>query len=187
MNISLSIDYQEFDLISACKRGERWAQKQLYEEYYSKMMATCMRYANSEHEALDLLHEGFIKVFKNIGKYKAGTSLNAWIKRIMINNCIDTYRKNVRRRTESIEEAYSITSDDVDAVSQCTEQEILAAIQQLPTSYKTVFNLYAIEGYSHKEISKMLGISESTSRSNLVKARTRLRTLIAARYSNNGR
>lgn len=187
MDIGLSLPYQEHNLIAACRRGERWAQRQIYEEFYGKMMPVCMRYASSEYEAVDLLHEGFLKVFKHIGKYQSGTSLHAWIKRIMVNNCIDTYRKNVRRRTENIEEAYTLTADDVDAVSQCTEHEILEAIQQLPPSYKTVFNLYAIEGYSHKEIANLLGISESTSRSNLVKARVRLRKIIGTRYSNDGR
>ena len=182
MDISLPIEYREEGLIAACKRQERWAQQKLYEEYYGKMMNVCLRYANSENDALDLLHEGFIKVFKNIGKYQAGTSFSAWIRRIMINTCIDSYRKKVRRRTEDIDHAYDLSSSDADAISQCSEREILAAIQQLSTVYRTVFNLYVIEGYSHKEIAQQLSISESTSRSNLVKARGKLKKLLVARY-----
>ena len=183
MDISLSIGNHERDLIAACRRKERWAQQELYETCYGKMMGVCMRYADSEDEALDLLHEGFMKVFRHIGKYQSGTSLNAWMRRIMVNTCIDAYRKKVRRRTEDIEEAHGLSSDDADAISQCSEREILEAIQQLSLAYRTVFNLYVIEGYSHKEIAGKLEISESTSRSNLVKARTKLKSLLKTSYS----
>ena len=182
MNIALTINYQEKDLIKACVQKERWAQKKLYEDNYSQMMGVCLRYANNEDDALDILHEGFIKVFKNIAKYQVGTSLNAWIRRIMVNTAIDFYRKNIRRRTEDIELAYDIGSEEADAVSQCSEKEILEAVQQLSTAYRTVFNLYVVEGYSHKEIADILGITESTSRSNLVKARGKLKTLLTARF-----
>lgn len=183
MDITLSMANHESDIIAACRRQERWAQQQLYEQFYGKMMGVCMRYANSEDEALDFLHEGFMKVFRHISKYQSGTSLNAWIRRIMVNTCIDAYRKRVRRRTEDIEAAHGITSKDADAVSQCSEREILEAIQSLSLAYRTVFNLYVIEGYSHKEISESLGISESTSRSNLVKARAKLKLLLKSSYS----
>ena len=131
---------------------------------------------------MDILHEGFIKVFKNIAQYQAGTSLGAWIRRIMVNTSIDYYRKNIRRRTEDIEQAYDISSNAADAVSQCTEHEILEAVQQLSPAYRAVFNLYVIEGYAHKEIAAMLDITESTSRSNLVKARMKLKELLSSRY-----
>ncbi len=181
MDILLPIEFREEGFITACKRQERWAQQKLYEEYYGKMMNVCLRYAGSENDALDLLHEGFIKVFKNIGKYQAGTSLSAWIRRIMINTCIDAYRKNARRRTEDIDKAYQVSSSAADAISQCSEREILEAIQKLSVVYRTVFNLYVIEGYSHNEIAQQLNITESTSRSNLVKARGKLRQLLVAR------
>ena len=181
MDIALPLNLEEKDLIEACIRKERWAQKLLYEEYYSKMMGVCLRYANSEDAALDILHEGFIKVFKNIGKYQAGTSLGAWIRRIMVNTSIDYYRKSIRRRTEDIEQAYDISVDVADAVSQCTEKEILEAVQQLSPAYRAIFNLYVIEGYSHKEIATMLDITESTSRSNLVKARAKLKEILTPR------
>ena len=187
MDFTLSFQYRELDLVAACQRRERWAQQKLYEEYYGKMMSVCLRYAGSEDEALDLLHEGFIKVFKNIGKYEAGTSLTAWMRRIIINTCIDTYRKNIRRRTEDLEVAFELHNEDVDAISQCSEQEILDAIQQLSPAYRAVFNLYVIEGYSHKEIADTLDITESTSRSNLVKARMKLKALLTDSYDENGR
>ena len=185
MDIALPLGYQESDLIQACIRRERWAQKMLYEEYYGKMMGVCLRYSNNSDDALDILHEGFIKVFKHIAKYQPGTSLSAWIRRIMVNTAIDYYRKQVRRRTEDIEQAFQLQSDQADAISQCTEKEILAAVQELSPAYRTVFNLYVIEGYSHKEIADLLRITESTSRSNLVKARTKLKAILTTLYADN--
>ncbi len=181
MSIALPIEYDERGLIQACERQERWAQKVLYEEYYSTMMGVCLRYATDEEDALDILHEGFIKVFKNVGKYQPGTSLSAWIRRIMVNTAIDYYRKAIRRRTEGLEQASGISTGEADAVSQFTEKEILEAVQQLSPAYRAVFNLYVIEGYSHREIADMLEITESTSRSNLVKARFKLQELLSSR------
>ncbi|MEZ5040006.1 MAG: sigma-70 family RNA polymerase sigma factor [Saprospiraceae bacterium] len=182
MDIALPLGIEEKDLIKACVQKERWAQKLLYEEYYSKLMGVCLRYANNEHDALDILHEGFIKVFRNINKYQPGTSLIAWMRRIMVNTSIDYCRKNIRRRTEDIEEAFDVSASEADAISQCTEKEILEAIQQLSPAYRTVFNLYVIEGYSHKEIADELEITESTSRSNLVKARIKLKAILSSRF-----
>ena len=181
MDIALPLENNEKGLIQACVRRERWAQKVLYEEYYSRVMGVCLRYATDEEEALDILHEGFIKVFRHVGKYKPGTSLSAWIRRIMVNTAIDYYRKNSRRRTEDMDEAYDISTNDPDAISRCTEQEILEAIQELTPSYRAVFNLYVIEGYAHKEIAELLDITESTSRSNLVKARLKLKEILSER------
>ncbi len=182
MDIALHLQHEERDLIKACIQRERWAQKLLYEDYYGTMMGLCLRYANHEEDALDILHEGFIKVFNNIGKYQPGTSLSSWIRRIMVNTAIDYYRKSIRRRTEDIEQAYDLSSQDADAVSQCSEQEILDAIQQLSPAYRAVFNLYVIEGYSHREIGDLLEITDSTSRSNLVKARLKLKDILSSRY-----
>jgi len=179
MDFTLSIPYQEYDLIAACVRNERWAQQKLYEDNYSKLMGAALRYSNNEEDALDILHEGFIKIFKHIDKYQQGTSLSAWMSRIVVNTAIDYYRKSIKRRTEDIDQAYQLSSDDADAISQCTEKEILAAIQELSPAYRAVFNLYVIEGFAHKEIAEILQINESTSRSNLVKARLKLKELLS--------
>jgi RNA polymerase sigma-70 factor (ECF subfamily) len=181
MDLALSFNYEERDLIRACVRKERWAQQVLYEECYGPLMAVCLRYAKSEDEAMDILHESFIKIFRNIRKYQPGTSLLAWMRRITVNTAIDFYRRNARRRTEDIDEAFQLSTNEADAISQCTEQEILAAIQQLTPAYRTVFNLYVLEGYSHKEIADQLDITESTSRSNLVKARAKLQEMLVER------
>lgn len=181
MDIALPLENTEHNLIVALTRQERWAQQQLYEQYYGKMMGVCLRYAGSRDEALDLLHEGFIKVFQNITRFRPGTSLPAWIRTIMVNTCIDYYRKTIRRRTEDISEAHYLSNDDPDALSQLTEQEILDAVQTLSPAYRAVFNLYVVEGFSHKEIGDALNITESTSRSNLVKARIKLKEYFTAR------
>lgn len=171
----------EQDYVAACARNERWAQGVLYKKFYPSMMALCLRYSNNREDALDIMHEGFIKVYKHINKYQEGTSLAAWIKRIMVNTAIDFYRKRVRRRTENIDEAFHLSSDTPDVISFLAAEEILECLQQLSPSYRAVFNLYVIEGYAHKEIAGQLSISESTSRSNLVKARAKLKTLLRAK------
>jgi RNA polymerase sigma factor (sigma-70 family) len=175
MDFTLSLEQAEQDLIAACARGERWAQQRIYEDYYGSMMPVCLRYASNHDEALDMLHEGFMKVFSKITKYQPGTSLGAWIRTLMVNSCIDAYRKNARRRTEDLDNLHNISYDEPDALSNISEQEILAAVQSLSAAYRAVFNLYVVEGYSHKEIGDALQITESTSRSNLVKARMKLK------------
>ena len=110
MDLTLQLENQERDLIQACINQERWAQKQLYESYYGLLMGICLRYANHSEDALDILHEGYIKIFKHLAKYKPGTSLSAWMRRIMVNTAIDYYRKESRRRTEDIAQAYQLLS-----------------------------------------------------------------------------
>ena len=182
MKITLPLCYTEQDIVQACALRKRWAQKLIYEQYYSAMLGVCLRYASNQEDALDILHDGFIKVFKNIHRYEQGTSLNAWIRRLMINTSIDYYRKLIKRRTENIDTVLDLKGKDVDAVSKCSEKEILGAVQSLTPAYRAVFNLYVLEGYSHKEIAVFLNISESTSRSNLVKARQKLKDFVEKNY-----
>jgi len=186
MDVSLKVQYSEEDFIFACVRGEKWAQRKIYEDNYSYMLPVCLRYAIDENEALDILHEGFIKVFRHISKYTPGTSLTAWIRRIMVNTAIDYYRKQSKRRTTNLDTVYDMKETGPDVISEMSADEILKALQNLTPSYRTVFNLYVVEGYSHKEIAKELGITESTSRSNLVKARGKLREAIKTMYQSYG-
>ena len=146
------------------------------------MYPVCRRYANNEEDALDILHDGFIKVFRHIEKYQSGTSLVSWIKRVMINTAIDYYRKETRRRSSDIEDAKNLAVDEADALSMISAEEIIDLLQHLSPAYRSVFNLYVVEGYSHKELADILQITESTSRSNLVKARNKLKELIARRF-----
>ena len=187
MDLTFNIQQSESDFISACINNENWAQQKLYEDHYTVMYPVCLRYATDEEEAMDILHEGFIKVFRYIAKYQVGTSLTAWIKRIMINTAIDYYRKKSRRRVEDIDDARAVFSDEPDAVSKISAEEIIDSLQKLSPAYRSVFNLYIIEGYSHREVAEILNISESTSRSNLVKARHKLRILLSAKGINNVR
>jgi len=179
MEFTLQYNVTEQQFIEACANYESWAQKILYEEHYSMMFPVCCRYAIDEEQALDILHDGFIKVFKNINRYKVGTSIAAWIRTIMVNTAIDQYRKNTKRRVEEIDTARGICDLSPDVVSKLSAQDVLVCLQQLTPGYRAVFNLYVIEGYNHREIGDKLGITESTSRSNLVKARTKLKSIIA--------
>lgn len=178
MSISISLQHEERDFIEACIARERWAQKKLYEDHYTLLLGVCQRYASNQDDAMDILHEGFIKILNHIHKYQPGTSLVAWMRRIIVNTAIDYYRMQSRRRTEDLESAFDIQTHDPDALSRLTVQEIITCIQQLSPAYRSVFNLYVVEGFSHKEIADILDITESTSRSNLVKARSKLKELL---------
>jgi RNA polymerase sigma-70 factor (ECF subfamily) len=186
MSLTISLEKQERDFIEACIAKEKWAQKRLYEENYSLLMGVCLRYASNQDDALDILHEGFIKILNNIHKYQPGTSLVAWMRRIIVNTAIDYYRMQSRRRTDDIETAYNVQTNEPDALSKLTVQEIITCIQRLSPAYRSVFNLYVVEGFSHKEIADILNITESTSRSNLVKARSKLKDLLAVTLGRNG-
>ncbi|HRD07494.1 MAG: sigma-70 family RNA polymerase sigma factor [Saprospiraceae bacterium] len=182
MNFAIDLLHSEEDFIRACVAKEGWALKKLYEYHYPVMYPVCRRYANNEEDALDILHDGFIKVFRHIEKYQSGTSLVSWIKRVMINTAIDYYRRESRRRSFDIEDAKNLATDEADALSMISAEEIIDLLQHLSPAYRSVFNLYVIEGYSHKELADILQITESTSRSNLVKARNKLKELIAKRF-----
>ncbi len=182
MELAITMSDRETQLIQACLREERWAQKELYESSYGKMLGVCMRYSTCQEDARDILNEAFVKVFRYLSRYQIGTSLDAWIRRIMINTAIDFYRKEMRHRHEDIELVYNNPSENTDLMSSYSVKEILAVIQKLPPSYRAVFNLYAIEGYAHKEIADILNITESTSRSNLVKARSKLKEMLSHLY-----
>ncbi len=170
--------YNEEEVVHGCIRQDRTQQKLLYERYYGSMMAVCMRYASDREEARDVLHEGFMKVFKNMTRFKEGTNLGAWIRRIMINTSIDHYRKNAKK-PNFVEINHAVhEAANHDVVSELSEEEILKLVQKLSPAYRTVFNLYVIEGYSHKEVGEALGISEGTSKSNLAKARAKLQRMI---------
>jgi RNA polymerase sigma-70 factor (ECF subfamily) len=187
MEISISLQHQEKDFIEACIAKERWAQKQLYEDNYTLLLGVCLRYSSNQDDAMDILHEGFIKILNNIHKYQPGTTLVGWMRRIIVNTAIDYYRMQSRRRTDDLETAYDVTTGEPDAVSQLTVKEIIKCIQQLSPAYRSVFNLYVVEGYSHKEIADILEITESTSRSNLVKARSKLKDLMSVTLGKHGK
>jgi len=168
----------ENKLIQACIRENKTAQKQLYDLYAAKMYFVCLRYARHELEAQDMLQDGFIKVFDNLTQFKSNGSFEGWIRRIMVNTSLNYCRKSSFKQEQIGIEDYQDKVVYSKAISRMSEKELLALIQQLPDGYKMVFNLYVIEGYSHKEIGEMLEISESTSRSQLAKARKWMQKLL---------
>ncbi len=142
------------------------------------MLVVCLRYARHEMEAEDILQDSFIKIFDNISKFEFKGSFEGWIRRIVINTALKHYSKKSFKQEQIGVDAHPDFPLEPDAYAHLNEEELLNLIAKLPDGYKVVFNLYAIEGYSHKEISDMLGIQESTSRSQLVKARKMLQAMI---------
>lgn len=158
-------------LIELCLKQDREAQKQLFDLYAGKMKFLCMRYARYSQEAEDFTQEGFIRVFKNLHQFNHQGSFEGWIRRIMVNTCLKNLkRKYVTNEISGIED-YQHQETYPEIFSKLSVEELMKLVNQLPDGYKTVFNLFAIEGYSHKEIGKLLNIGESTSRSQLAKAR----------------
>ena len=158
-------------LSNACLVGDRKAQFQLYQMLSGKMFGVCLRYAQDEAEAEDILQAGFIKVFTKGQLFENKGSLEGWIRRIMVNTAIEQHRSKKRYMTEPLLPDTPITASGINSDSNLHYQDLLSMVKQLPVGYRTVFNLYIIEGYSHKEIAEMLSISESNSKSQLSRAR----------------
>src|ERR1700712_3238701 len=164
------------DLVKRCKANERKAQELLYKHFASKMMGVCLRYATDRMEAEDMLQNGFIKVFQKIDDYRGDGSFEGWIRRIMVHSSIEYYRKYHKMvQLVDIEDAAAYTSVDSSSLSKLAANDLMALIHQLAPGYRIVFNLYAIEGYSHREIAEMTGISEGASKSQLSRARAVLK------------
>lgn len=163
----------EARLISGCKNNETQAQKRVYELYASAMFAVCMRYVNDYETAKDILQDGFIKVFTKIDDYTGDGFFSGWVKRIFINTALEYLRQNdVNRELLPIDsQTYQVEDEAVTIVERMSADDLMACVASLPDGYRTVFNLYAIEGYSHQEIAEMLSISENTSRSQFMRAR----------------
>ena len=172
-------------LLDGCKKGNRHCQDKLYEQYYGYAMSTCLRYCKDRGEAIEILNDGFFKVFTNLDRYTVGLSFKAWLRKIMVNTAIDYYRRNEKHgHTVDISFAKDEgqSADLLDAIS---EKEIITLIQLLPASYRMVFNLFVIEGYKHEEIAEQLNISVGTSKSNLSIARSKLKRTITKWYREN--
>ena len=170
----------EMELIKGCIQEKKACQRELFARFSGKMMSVCMRYARNRAEAEDILQEGFIRVFDNISKFRFQGSFEGWVRRIMVNSALKFYSKKAFKQEFPGIESYHEQSTDPVIYSQLSEQELLNMVAELPDGYRLVFNLYIIEGYSHKEIGKMLKIGESTSRSQLTKARKMLQQKVLA-------
>lgn len=176
MSLQRPLEMTDEQIQEAILREDASAQRLLYDKFARKMFGVCLRYAKQREEAEDLLQEGFIKVFQKISSYKGEGSLEGWVRKVMVNTALDHIRQQKM-----------LWSDLADVVEEGEEpmigneigvSELMAQLQKLPIGYKTVFNLFAIEGYSHKEIGEMLHISEGTSKSQYSRARNQLMILV---------
>lgn len=176
---ALSSTPADIDLINGCIDNDRKAQEHLYKQFYVAMMSVCMRYTRNEDDAMEVLHNGFLKVYKNIHRFdslKAG--LYTWIRSIMIHSAIDFIRQNVKHSRQVEIDKATEPYIDSEAVEKLNAQELLQLVRKLPPATQTVFNLYIIEGFTHKEIGIMIGISEGTSKWHLSEARRLMRKLL---------
>ena len=166
-------------ILQGCLENNSAAQKSLYEKYSAKMLVVCYRYAHNREDAEDMLQEGFIKVFSQIHTFENRGALEGWIRRIIVHTCINNLKKN-KRFNESVDliHANSVMVREENIPSVIQAKEVIECIRMLPIGYRTVLNLYAIEGYSHKEISLMLDIEESTSRSQYTRSKAMLEEIL---------
>lgn len=172
----------EAEIVYRCLQQDVLAQNELYRRYAGKMMAVCMRYARNRDAAADIMQDGFVKVFINLKSFKGEGSFEGWIKRIMINTALKQYRKDLKFKNDvDIDSAYGVTFES-DIVSRLSAKELMGHIQELPDGYRTIFNLYVVEGFQHNEIGDLLGISEGTSKSQLSRARNYLMQTIKKDY-----
>ena len=167
------MDY--FQLVKDCLKEKPAAQRQLYEHFAPNMLGICYRYTKSYADAEDILQEGFVKVFKSLHQYKFEGELGGWIRRIMVTTAINYLKKNIRYQSELLftEESLHPVSNDNPEI-RMNSKELAHLIRQLPTGYQTIFNMHAVEGYTHVEIGQILGIHEGTSRSQYARARALL-------------
>ncbi len=176
------------EIIEKCKKHDRSAQKQLFELLYGKMLGVCMRYTKDRDRAQEVVQEGFIKIFDKLSEFDFEGSFEGWVRRIMVNASIDAIRKRNRQPFSTDEEfLFNDLSDrqehnfDQD-LTELKAEYAMEAIQELSPAYRTVFNLYVVENYSHKEIADILDISEGTSKSNLAKAKQNLRNILKEKF-----
>ncbi|MDE3235270.1 MAG: sigma-70 family RNA polymerase sigma factor [Bacteroidota bacterium] len=173
-------------IIQGCIALERQSQKAFYARFYGFAAAICMRYANNEEDTIEMVNDGFLKIFKELHAFKPvfsneEVSLKGWMKRIMVNTAIDHYRKYYKRQLlidAREDKAISVAQHGESSIDKLSYEELLKVVQQLSPGYRAVFNLYVIDGLSHEEISAELGISVGTSKSNLAKARVNLQKML---------
>lgn len=176
----------EQELIAGCIEGKSWAQRAIYDRYAPSMMSVCVRYVADRETARDLLQEGFIKLFTKIESYSGTGAFGGWVRRIFVTTALEYLRQNdaLKQSTDIDEVGYHIENDEISVLEKISADDLMACVAQLSDGYRTVFNLYAIEGYSHAEIADMLGISEGTSRSQFMRARKILQKSVLSLHGN---
>lgn len=177
--------FSEIELAEHCRHGDNAARKQLYEQYASLLMAICIRYCNDRDLAQDVLHDGFLKIFRSFDKfhYKGDGSLKAWLSRIMVNEALEALRKRNLSNELSIDELVDDIEDEED-LERIPQSVLMEFVKELPDGYRAVFNLYVFEEKSHKEIAKILGITEHTSSSQFFRAKKWLMNKISGYLKN---
>ncbi len=174
---------REAEWIEGARRGDRRSQKAIYDMLSGKMFAVCLRYMGNRDAAEDILQDGFVTLFTKLDSYSGDGSFEGWARRIFVNTALMSLRKHdALKGSEDVDAAWNITSDDPTAIEKIGYTELMKMIESLPPGFRTVFNMYVIEGYSHKEIAEALDISETTSRSQLQRARVFLQSKIKDRY-----
>ena len=168
----------ESDLLRGCMEGNRRMQEELYRRFSPRMYAVCLRYAGNAEEAEDILQEGFIKVFKKLDSFRSEGSFEGWVRRIFVNTAIEHFRRKRYLMPVTEKEENTIEGKYTSVLDELAEKDILALVQELSPGYRTVFNMYVVEGYTHKEIADMLGISEGTSKSQLSRAKVILQDMV---------
>lgn len=165
-------------LLEACKKGKRKAQYELYQHFSGQMLAVCMRYSKKKEDAEDILQEGFIKIFKNIKSFRAESSLYYWMKRIMVNTALNYHRSKLYAYPMvDVEEVYDLAEEEF-TLSNYNFNDLMQMLNALPDGCRVIFNLYAIEGFQHKEIAEMLNVSIGTSKSQYSRAKSLLKNMI---------
>jgi len=165
-------------LIQSCKNQDASGQKQLYRHFYSYGMTICSRYARNREEAKEIMNDGFVKIFTKLDKYTPSLSFKAWVNKIFVNTAIDHYRKNKKEpiTVDLIHAQYKETNATI--LEELSARDLLSLVQKLPPSYRIAFNLFVVEGFSHEEIATKLNINKGTSKSNLAKARMKLKAML---------
>lgn len=173
----------EKDLLKACLQGDRLAQRDIFNMYAGKMMAICIRYTRHRHEAEDILQDAFVKVFTHLSEFENSGSFEGWVRRIIVNTAIKNNQKKSFSHEDIGLDHIKEDSAGPEVFSTLSEEELIKLVMALPDGYRMVFNLFAIEGFSHKEIAELLNIEESTSRSQLMKARRILQEKVHELYT----
>jgi len=171
-------------ILQGCRRGNRNSQRKLYEHFHGYGLNICLRYAKNREEAVEILNDAFLKTFTNLDKYDVAFPFKGWLRRILINSAIDYHRKNSKLvKCLEINAAREVAHEEMPMPTLSPNEDVLPILQKLSPEYRLVFNLFVMEDYKHHEIAALLGISVSTSRSNLVRAKQKLRILLEKKSS----
>jgi RNA polymerase sigma factor (sigma-70 family) len=178
LNPQSNLNITDSDLIKGCLENDRRMQQELYNRFAPKMYGVCLRYTGNGDDAQDVLQDGFVKVFRKLDSFRSEGSFEGWIRRVFVNTAIEHFRRKHYMQPVTEREENTLESKTLTALDGLSEKDILKLVQELAPGYRAVFNLYVVEGYAHKEIAEMLGITEGTSKSQLSRAKVILQDMI---------